>query len=487
VLVKDIHGHPVPNAKITVVDFETKTALPNEEYAVDAEGAKRLVVRTAPDVELVVTAPGKAPKTQIVYWASQYEFKLHDPGQVLPSEPISTPTSTTVTVVAVQPAPAVRKTRTVSVVVEGEEGPRLKDAEVAVLESKTKKILERKLLVEGLGAVEVAEDAGTPLELIATVPGRDSTTQAVGGESSYVFKLKRRQTTNKLSVAVKDSLGRAVAEATVVATEGGRKLASVATDNQGLAELNFAFSDPSDLALEVHHGGYRPKTTPVRPSQDTKLEVVLMPARPAIKSSLVTVLVLSKAFAANPKHFEALRAAVTRVLQDCAGNPDVWRDVALLGLGDGRVREILPLTKNLGEAEVKEAKTRLSGLAGDAGTLSWRDLEKLAQFLGNSSAIGDAGADVLVLAPRNVALDEKLSLYDAGGDGVMDGFRQKNLRLRLIEIGATDDGTKAYKELCEKTQGIYKAVKMGEKLGEEIAKLQFHFPTPPPTAEGSPK
>jgi hypothetical protein len=86
-----------------------------------------------------------------------------------------------------------------------------------------------------------------------------------------------------------------------------------------------------------------------------------------------------------------------------------------------------------------------------------------------------------------VALDEKLSLYDAGGDGVMDGFRQKNLRLRLIEIGATDDGTKAYKELCEKTQGIYKAVKMGEKLGEEIAKLQFHFPTPPPTAEGSPK
>jgi hypothetical protein len=175
------------------------------------------------------------------------------------------------------------------------------------------------------------------------------------------------------------------------------------------------------------------------------------------------------------------------VLQDCAGNPDVWRDVALLGLGDGRVREILPLTKNLGEAEVKEAKTRLSGLAGDAGTLSWRDLEKLAQFLGNSSAIGDAGADVLVLAPRNVALDEKLSLYDAGGDGVMDGFRQKNLRLRLIEIGATDDGTKAYKELCEKTQGIYKAVKMGEKLGEEIAKLQFHFPTPPPTAEGSPK
>jgi len=86
-----------------------------------------------------------------------------------------------------------------------------------------------------------------------------------------------------------------------------------------------------------------------------------------------------------------------------------------------------------------------------------------------------------------MVLDEKLSLYDAGGDSVMGSFRQNNLRLRLIEIGFTEDRTRAYRELCEKTQGFYRAVKIGDKLDEQVARLQFHFPTPPPSPDETKK
>lgn len=571
VVVKDLRGNPLPNAEITVVDFETKEPLPNQKYSVDEQGAKRLVVRTSPDVELVVTAPGMESRTQIVYWSNQYELKLREQGAaaITPATPVVTvrppvarktrtvsvvvedqegkrlkdaevavvdlktkkiyerkflieglgavelkeDSTGSLELVAIAPgrlsstqelgegssyvfklkrrepevAPIVRKKRTLSIVIEGEDGQRLKGAEVAVVDSKTKKIHERKLLGEGLGSVEFEEDAAAAIELVAAARGRESSTQAVGEENSYVFKLKRREVSAKLSVLVKDSLGRTVSGATVIAIEGGRKLASKATDDDGHAEVSFVFGDPSDLVLEVRHGAYRPRKTPVRPDRDQKLEVVLMPSRPAVKSSLVTVLVLSKSFTASPQTFAKVRAAVARLLEDCAKDPELWRDVALVTVGDGRIREILPLTRKLGDAEIKQAKARLSGLYGHAGTLSWRDLGKLAQFLGNSRALGDAGAEVVVLAPKNMVLDEKLSLYDAGGDSVMGSFRQNNLRLRLIEIGFTEDRTRAYRELCEKTQGFYRAVKIGDKLDEQVARLQFHFPTPPPSPDETKK
>ena len=368
-------------------------------------------------------------------------------------------------------------------VVENPEGQRLKDAQVAVIDSQTKKIYERKFLVDGLGTVEFEADDSATFAVIASVPGRTPVTQELGSKTSMVFKLERRKETAKLKVTVKDNLGRQLAGATLVATESGRELTKVSTDEKGWAEVSFTYSDASSLIIEAHHGGYQPRKSPIRPSRDQSLEIVLMPARPVVKSSLVTVLVISKAFTSSPKTFARVRESVARVLRECAQKRELWKNTALLVIGDGRIRELLPLTEELTDADIKKAQERLSGLYAQAGTLSWRDLVKLAQFVGNSGQLGTAGGDLLVLAPKNMALDETLSLYDAGGDSAMDSFRQKNLRLRLVEIGYTDDSTRSYRELCQKTRGFYKSIKISDKLPDHIARLQFHFPTPPPLAE----
>ncbi|MGE4570463.1 MAG: hypothetical protein AAEF72_03915, partial [Gammaproteobacteria bacterium] len=150
------------------------------------------------------------------------------------------------------------------------------------------------------------------------------------------------------------------------------------------------------------------------------------------------MVVLSKAFTSSPKNFTRVRQTMKQIMNDFHRSPDLWKGTSVLSIGDGRIRQILPMTTKITEGDIKRALTRLSGLYAHAGSLSWRDLKKLSDFIKHSRQVGEAGADLLVIAPKNLAMDEKLNLYDAGGDGVMDAFRQNNLRLRLVEVGFSE-------------------------------------------------
>ncbi|MDP6111627.1 MAG: hypothetical protein QGG53_07125 [Planctomycetota bacterium] len=370
--------------------------------------------------------------------------------------------------------------RTLSLIVQGSAGERLEQADVSVLDAQTSKIYERVLLQQGVGTVRYKAKEKVQLKLQASSAGRITASQPVTKAGSYTFKLERKQLKSKVAVTVKDNVGRMVSGATILVTEEGRQLASVTTDKRGWAEVGYAYSNASLILIETHHGGYKTRKAPLNPSRDNAVEIVLMPQRRAVKPSMYAVVVLSKAFTASPKNFTRVRQTMKKIMNDFHKSPELWKSTSVLSIGDGRIRQILPMTAKINEGDVKQALTRLSGLYAHAGSLSWRDLKKLADFIKNSRQVGEAGADLLVIAPKNLAMDEKLNLYDAGGDGVMDAFRQNNLRLRLVEVGFTDDPTRSYKELCDKTQGFYKVLTISDKLFEEVAKLQFHYPTPPP-------
>jgi hypothetical protein len=370
--------------------------------------------------------------------------------------------------------------RTLSLIVQGSAGERLEQADVSVLDAQTSKIYERVLLQQGVGTVRYKAKEKVQLKLQASSAGRITASQPVTKAGSYTFKLERKQLKSKVAVTVKDNVGRMVSGATILVTEEGRQLASVTTDKRGWAEVGYAYSNASLILIETHHGGYKTRKAPLNPSRDNAVEIVLMPQRRAVKPSMYAVVVLSKAFTASPKNFTRVRQTMKKIMNDFHKSPELWKSTSVLSIGDGRIRQILPMTAKINESDVKQALTRLSGLYAHAGSLSWRDLKKLADFIKNSRQVGEAGADLLVIAPKNLAMDEKLNLYDAGGDGVMDAFRQNNLRLRLVEVGFTDDPTRSYKELCDKTQGFYKVLTISDKLFEEVAKLQFHYPTPPP-------
>lgn len=482
VLVKDSAGKVVKNAEVTVQDTATKTPLQGQKYSIGEDGVTRLVVPVRPDVDLVVAAPGYEVQSQTTYWASDYVFRLRRPGDVMPLMPLSA-----VQPAVVSPVQPERKARSLTVVVETPEGTRLKDAEIAILDAATKKIFERKFLIEGLGIVQVEAEPGQDIELLATAPGRVTESLKVGKEESYAFKLRRRESEARMKVTVKDATGRRVVKASVLATEDGRELGRSATDDQGVASVAFTYGDEARLLVEVHHGGYQARKTPVRLPRDESLEVVLLPVRPVVKSSFATVLVLSKSFTASRAAYNRVRDGLGRILDECAEHEDLWSGVGLLGLGDGRVREVVPLSKTLDEGAARQARAALGGLEPYAGTLSWRDLETLAQYLAKSGQIGEAGCEVLVLAPRNLAMDDTLSLYDAGGEALVESFRAKNLRLRLIEVGTAEEPNRAYQELCERTQGFYQSVPSGENLAQDIVQLQFHYPTPPPGSRAGKK
>ena len=370
--------------------------------------------------------------------------------------------------------------RTLSLIIQGNGGERLEQADVSVLDVQTSKLYERVLLQQGVGSVRFKTKENVQLKLQASAAGRVTASQPIGKANSYTFKLERKQLKAKVAVTVKDNVGRMVAGASILVTEEGRQLASVTTDKRGWAEVGYAYSDASLILIETYHGGYKTRKAPLSPGRDHAVAIVLMPQRRAVKPSMYAVVVLSKAFTSSAKNLARVRMTMKQIMNDCLKSPELWKGTSMLTVGDGRIRQILPMTAKINEADVKQALIRLSGLYAQAGTLSWRDLKKLAEFIKNSRQVGEAGADLLVIAPKNLAMDEKLNLYDAGGDGVMDVFRQNNLRLRLVEVGFTEDPTRSYKELCDKTQGFYKALKINDKLFEEVAKLQFHYPTPPP-------
>lgn len=481
VTVTDSGGNALKDAEVSIQEAATKSPLQGQNYHVGSDGSTRIVVQNSPEVELVVTAPGYQIQKQVVYWATEYVFHLRLPsGDTFPQPEYSAPSPKVVTPVA---AVEERKTRTITVVVEGEGGNRLKDAEVAVLNAVSKKIHERKLLVEGLGMFEIESDPSSEMDILATVPGHVTDSHKLGKDETYVFRLKRRESQVKMKVMVRDAIGRKVAKASVLATEDGRERGRAATDDQGLAEVAFSFSDDSGLVLEVHHGGYQSRKTPVRLPRDESLEVVLLPAKPVVKSTFVVVVALSKSFTSSRAVYNRVREALGRIIDESVQHPDIWKDLGVLGLGDGRIREILPLTKEVDEALAKQSKTALGGLEPYAGTLNWRDLETLADFLNKSGRVSEAGCDVLVLAPKNMAMDESLSLYDSGGEPLVDNFRSKNLRLRLVEIGMGEDNSRAYQELCERTQGFYKALKSGDNLIQDLMEIQFHYPAPPPSTK----
>jgi hypothetical protein len=473
VTVKDSAGQPVASARVAVLN---PAAQSEQDYPVGQDGTVTLIARSA---TLRVSAPGFEPQEASLFPKQKVAtFALRAQGQAVSLPPlVLVPVPAAVTPPQPAPAPA---SRVFSVVIESEEGQRVKDAEVTVVDAKSGEIHSRKLLGDGIGTMDIKAAASVRLEIVATAPGMEKATAPVGDKTSYVVKLQPKKVTSNVQVTVKDAVGRKVGGASVLASEGNRELTRGETDDQGSIQLSFTYASASDLTLEVYRGGYQTRKVPVSLPRDKSVEVVLLPTRPAVKSTLAVVVVLSKVFSASPKTYAQVRESVNRILSDCQQNQELWSEVGLFALGDEKVRDILPLAKELDAGQLQRAKKTLSDLYGGAGSLSWRDLTSLSEYLSKLLRTADAGCDVLVIAPKNMSLDDALSLYDAGGEPVLTAFRSKNLRLRLIEVGAIDDVGRAYRELAEGTQGFYKALRAGDALPQEIGRLQFHFPNPPP-------
>jgi len=458
VVVEGLEGERLKDAEVVVIDAAT-SRVHEKKLLLEGVGSLEVEAKSGTSFQIVATAPGRERGTATIGKSDSYVVKLK-PRKA-----------------AVQPPPA---RRAVSVVVEGLEGERLKDAEVVVIDAATSRVHEKKLLLEGVGSLKVEAKPGASLQIVATAPGRERGTAPIGKSESYVVKLKPRLASTQLSVEALDAIGRKVAQATLVVSERGRELARATTDKEGLAGLEFTYSDPTGVVLEAYHGGYQTRRVHLRLPKDKNVRVSLMPSRPKAKSNLVTVLVLSKVFTASPKTFARVRATVHKLLSECSESPDVWAGVGLYTLGDGRVREVLPLKRRVDSEALTRAKRTLSGLYGSAGPLNWRDLKALGEFLTKPGRVGPSGCDVLVLTPKNMSLDEEMSLYDAGGEPVLNEYRAKDLRLRLVEIGAIEDVTKSYEEFCEGSRGYYRALINKDSLSDEVVKLQFHLPNPPP-------
>ncbi|MDA0840155.1 MAG: carboxypeptidase-like regulatory domain-containing protein [Planctomycetota bacterium] len=453
VVVKDTEGNPLAGAQVIVAEAGKILA----QASSDAKGAAALNYAYTDEATLTIEAALDGYKA------------------------VRSPMNTRLVTTNLNLEPIIRTLdRTLSIIVQGSGGERLEQADVSVLNEQTSKLYERVLLPQGVGAVRFKANEKEQLKLQASAAGRVTASQPIGAADSYTFKLELKQLESKVAVTVKDNVGRMVSDATILVTEEGRQLASVTTDQRGWAEVGYAYSNASLILIETHHGGYMTRKAPLNPSRDNAVEIVLMPQRREVKPSMYAVLVLSKVFTSSAQTLAHVRMTMKQIMDDCQKNPELWKGASVLTIGDGRIRQILAMSEKITEDDVKQALTRLSGLYAQAGSLSWRDLQKLAEFIKNSRQVGEAGAEVLVIAPKNPAIDETLNLYDAGGDGVMDAFRQNNLRLRLVEVGFTKDPTRSYKELCDKTQGFYKALTINDKLFEEVAKLQFHYPTPPP-------
>ena len=420
-------------------------------------------------------AKGRADLSFLYTGASQLEVGVKHKN-FLPAAGVLRPDTGSVTI-RLKP---LEKTYLISLVVESEKGERLKDAEVKALDTEHEKLLARKLFQLGIGSVELKAAPDANIELIASAPGHESGSLKLGKSKSYVFVLKRRMLKGKVAVSLKSSNGAKISNASAIISEAGRELVRGTSDVKGWTQLTFQYSDPSLTTLEVIHGGYQTRKLPLRPGRDQSVDVVLLPRRPKVKSAFLTVIVLSKTFTASPKTYARVRSGVEKILSDCVKHRGLWAHIGMVSLGDGRTRELLSMSSGVDGKKVKQVKGRLSDLYSQAGTLSWRDLNSLAGYLDKTGKVGASGCDILVLAPKNLSMDGELSLYEAGGEPVLEAFRKKNLRLRLVEIGVLNDVTRAYRELCEGTQGFYKTLLVNDSLPKAISDLQFHFPSPPP-------
>lgn len=172
VVVKRDSGELLKGAQVTVVNGATMTAFEGQEHKLE-KGSAWIVVPRYGDVRLLAAAPGHVSALRKVDWVREYTITLvpKAAGAATPGLPV----------VKTAPAEAVVKpTRVLSVVVEGEDRKRLRDAVVTLLDADSKAVVERKLLVNGFGSFNLKIAKDKDIEVVAEAPGRVSQTSRVG-------------------------------------------------------------------------------------------------------------------------------------------------------------------------------------------------------------------------------------------------------------------------------------------------------------------
>lgn len=370
----------------------------------------------------------------------------------------------------------------VDVIVEGSQGTRLENSEARVIDAKASAALtEWTLLRQGFGSLTYKPGAAEDLQVLARAPGHlEANAKLTRDQRTALIKLKPKVIQAKARIKVTEQSGKALPAARVrLLKRDGTELDTGITDDKGGVELEFQYSDLFDAYLHVTRGGYRVKTVPIRLMAQQSIDAVLSPEVPLVKSTFLVVLVLDRRLKTPANLLAEVKQGVVRLLGECRENSQFWDSTGAYALGNREIRDILPITRDLNQHLIEQAESRLRDLSAYSGALSWRDLESLAKFLEKSGKIGPGGCDILLISPKNIVLSETDSLQDLGGEDVLDLFRQRKLRLRLVEVGQLEQKTKAYQELCDGTFGAYKVLSTKGKLSESLVELQYHFPKPP--------
>jgi len=449
VVVQDSKGNMLKDVVVAVINATSQEVI-QQKLLNNGVGSFEAKVARGTKLKINAKFPGLISETKNVGSESSYVFRLKS------------------------------HARSVNVMVEGKEGVRLKGAEVRVIDAKTKKAIKSwSVLESGFGPIEFDSVPGTNVVLEARAPGRRSVTVAVPKNSKQLMiQLERRDTQARFAVLVKNRGNQPVEDAVFsLVDENGKELATGHTNRLGKAEAKFKYKELFEARLEVRHGAYRNRAVPIRMKPDQEVEVILTPEAPKNKSSLMIILVLSRGFQKPPVSYVEVKKGIRNILEASKKNTRLWDYIGFYALGNREIRDILPFTRNADDHHIDQAKDRLRDLSLYSGAMTWRDLSRLNKFLEKSGRNFDAGCEILLIAPKNMAMQDDESLYDAGGEDIMSLFRARNLRLRWIEVGRSK--TEAYKELCDGTFGHYSALVPEKGLSDKILKLQYHLPKPP--------